>query len=62
MAETVQIPVNQSLAALVTIARAARLTGDTALERVAQRRLWERYGVRVAFDQPPARGKKGGRR
>jgi hypothetical protein len=51
MTETAQIRVDESLAALVTIVRAARLTGDADMERVAQRKLWDRYKVRVAFDQ-----------
>ena len=61
MPEMVQLPVNESLAALVTIARAARLTGDEVTERVAQRKLWERYRVRVAFDRPPRTRKGAGR-
>jgi hypothetical protein len=58
MPGTVEIPINESLAALVTIARAARLTGDTALERVAQQKLWDRYRIRVTFSRPP-RAEKG---
>jgi hypothetical protein len=55
---TVTIPVDESLAALVTIIRAARLTGDEATERIAQRKLWARYRVTVAFDRaPPLRGR-----
>jgi hypothetical protein len=52
---TARIPVDESLAALVTIIRAARLTGDETTERVAQRKLWDRYRVRVAFDRAAAR-------
>jgi hypothetical protein len=61
MPETAEIPVNESLAALVTIVRAARLTGDTALERVAQRKLWDRYRIRVAFGRPLRAGKEADR-
>jgi hypothetical protein len=58
MAETAQLPINESLAALVTIVRAAHLTGDELTERIAQRKLFEHYGVRVSFE-PPARKRKG---
>jgi hypothetical protein len=50
---TAIIPIDETLAALVTVIRAARLTGDEATERVAQRRLWDRYALRVAFDRAP---------
>jgi hypothetical protein len=55
MPGTVQLPVDESLAALVTIIRAARLTGDDVMERIAQQKLWDRYRVRVAFNKPRQR-------
>jgi len=40
-----------SPAALVAIARAARLAGDRYLERAARQQLQERYGIRLVFDR-----------
>jgi len=36
-------------AALVVIARAARVAGDKALERAARRELSEKYGIDLTF-------------
>ncbi len=55
MSDTAEIPTDESLAALVAIIRAARLTGDAATERIAQERLWSRYRVRITLK--PARKK-----
>lgn len=50
--DVTRVRVNDSLAALVTIIRAARLTGYVEMERVAQCKLWERYHVCLSFDPP----------
>jgi hypothetical protein len=42
-----------SLAALVTIARAAHIARDRALERETKRQLQERYGVTLTFQREP---------
>jgi hypothetical protein len=36
-------------AALVVIARAARIAGDKTLERAARRELIEKYGIELTF-------------
>jgi hypothetical protein len=40
-------------AALVVIARAARMAGDKTLERAARRELIERYGIDLTFRKEP---------
>ena len=40
---------NDSPAALVAIARAARLAGDRDLERTARQQLSERFGIDLTF-------------
>lgn len=48
-------------AALVVIARAARLAQDKTLERAARRELGERYGIDLSFrreQQPDGEGGK----
>jgi hypothetical protein len=40
-------------AALVVIARAARISGDKTLERAARRELTERYGIDLTFRREP---------
>lgn len=41
-------------AALVVIARAARISGDKTLERAARRELVEKYGIDLSFRKQPA--------
>lgn len=45
-------PNTGSPAALVAIARAARLTGDRELERAAKERLRAEYGIAISFAAP----------
>jgi|GEM_PF-6034101 len=45
---------DESPAALIAIARAAYLTSDADLLRHATLALWERHGIRLAFDERPA--------
>ncbi len=40
-------------AALVVIARAARIAKDKTLERAARRELVEKYGIDLSFRQEP---------
>lgn len=55
MPTTHQTACSDSPSTLVAIVRAARLSGDTDLERAARRELLERFGMRVQFDQHQTR-------
>jgi hypothetical protein len=52
MPATIQIKDDESLATLVTIARMAHLAGNSNMEREAQEKLQEQYGIRLVFDLP----------
>jgi hypothetical protein len=62
MAATIEIRDDETLATLVTIARMAHLANNSTMERNAQKRLRDKYGVRLDFDpQPQTNNRKVGR-
>jgi hypothetical protein len=58
MAKTQTTPINDSPAALVSIAKAAHLTGDRDLERAAKQLLEERHCIHISFGRRPAAKKQ----
>ena len=48
------LPVNNSPAELVAIARAARIAGDRELERAARGELRDRFGIALTFHNAAA--------
>ncbi len=53
MAATIEIRDDETLATLVTIARMAHLANNRAMEQSAQKRLQDKYSVRLSFNPQP---------
>ena len=60
MAQECTSPDTDSPAALVAIARAARLAGDRELERAAKEQLRSKFGIAILFSNTPTQRPAGG--
>jgi len=60
MAQERTSPDTDSPAALVAIARAARLAGDRELERAAKEQLRSKFGIAISFSNTPTQRPAGG--